>query len=549
MNIGTLDLSILVLYLLAMVAFGMFMGRGSKSSADFMVGGRNLPWYAVLFSIVATETSTVTFLSVPGIAYFGDLRFLQLPLGYIVGRLIVCVILLPRYFRGEMFTAYEVLDKRFGGGVKRAASGLFIVTRTLGDGLRLYLGAIVLKEVAGVDMNSAIVILGVATIIYTFVGGIRAVVWTDFIQFVVYMVGAGVALWILLGGLEGGWSAVEAAAAPVGPDGVDKLRVFDWGFDVTVSYQFWVGLIGGAVFAVGTHGVDQLMVQRYLCARSQKQAALALGLSGPLVFLQFAFFLVIGTALYAYYLAHPPATAFDPAAPDRVFAQFIVDEIPPGVLGIVLGALFSAAMSTLSSSLNSSATVLVNDILKLNTDAARLRFAKLLTIGFGILQIAVGIGGQFVPGAVVGSVLAIQSFTTGIILGVFLLGIATKRLGSEAALTGLAVGLVFMTWVKFGEPWLGFGPLQLLGQETGSIAWPWFALVGSTATFGFGIAAHALHSRRGRAIVVGLATAVLVPAVVAALTPLTWLLVVVIGSTAGVASGILAFRFLSPPRS
>jgi len=464
-NIHWVDATILCSYLLGMVVFGMWMGRGTRSSAEFMVGGRSMPWWAVLCSIVATETSTITFLSVPGLAYTGDLAFLQLPLGYIVGRWIVASKLLPRYFAGELFTAYEVLDRHFGSAVKRAASLLFIITRTLGDGFRLFLGAIVLQHVAGIDMNMAIIALGAATIVYTFAGGIRAVIWTDFIQFVVYMLGAVIAFWILLGSIDGGWGAVtELARAELTGD---KLRVFHFDFDLTGTYLFWAGLVGGGVLAVGTHGVDQLMVQRYLSARSQGEAALALRLSGFVVLLQFAFFLLIGTALYAYYSQNPPTDPFLKSEADRVFATFIIDMMPVGVLGIVLGALFSAAMSTLSSSLNSSATVLVNDILTINSDSSRLRLAKWLTVAFGIAQIVVGISGQWLESSVIGSVLAIQSFTTGIILGVFALGLAKGRVGTNSALVGLVVGLAVMSAIKFGT----------------LLAWPWFALVGSTVTF------------------------------------------------------------------
>jgi len=349
--------------------------------------------------------------------------------------------------------------------VKRAASLLFIITRTLGDGFRLFLGAIVLQHVAGIDMNMAIIALGVATIVYTFAGGIRAVIWTDFIQFVVYMLGAAIAFGILLDSIDGGWGAVTELARAA-PDG-DKLQIFHFDFDLTGTYLFWAGLIGGGVLAVGTHGVDQLMVQRYLSARSQDEAALALRLSGIVVLLQFAFFLLIGTALFAYYSQNPPAEPFLKSGSDRVFATFIIDMMPVGVLGIVLGALFSAAMSTLSSSLNSSATVLVNDILKTDSDSSRLRLAKWLTVAFGIAQIVVGISGQWLESSVIGSVLAIQGFTTGIILGVFALGLAKGKVGTNSALVGLVVGLIVMSAIKFGTP----------------LAWPWFALVGSTVTF------------------------------------------------------------------
>ncbi len=473
MKLTTPDLVILVGYLAAMVAFGVWMGRRQRSAAEFMVGGRDFPWWVILFSIVATETSTVSFLSVPGIAWGSDLTFLQLPLGYILGRLVVVGLLLPRFFRGQVFTAYQILQERFGGSVRKVSSLLFIVTRTLGDGLRLFLSAIVLWKVVGIDMNLAVVCLGVATIFYTFVGGMRAVLWTDAVQFVVYMSGAAIALWVLLGEIDGGLSAVSEVAVAEG-----KWQIFDFRFDLETTYLFWTGLIGGAVFAVGTHGVDQMMVQRYLCARNQRDAGLALSLSGVVVLLQFAFFLLIGTALYVFYSQHPPDPLFGPRDGDKVFASFIVDYLPVGVLGIVLGAVFSAAMSTLSSSLNSAATALVQDIYMPPErpgvdDGDRLRAVKGFTVMFGVAQIVVGIAGKYLDDSVIGSVLGIQGFTTGIILGVFFLGIFTRRVDQRAALVGLLGGLLLMTGLKFGT----------------SLAWPWFALVGSTATLILGLLA------------------------------------------------------------
>jgi len=467
-KISPIDLSILLVYLGGMVTFGLYLGRRQKTASDFMVGGRDFPWWVILCSIVATETSTITFLAIPGIGWRSDLTFLQLPLGYIIGRLIVVILLLPRYFRGEMFTAYEVLDQRFGGRVKQVASLLFIVTRTLGDGFRLYLGAIVLQKVAGIPLNYAVICLGLATILYTFVGGMRAVLWTDFIQFIVYMAGAGIAFCVILRGIDGGWTELVHLA-----QAQDKLRVFDFSFDLTTNYLFWTGLIGGGVFAIATHGVDQMMVQRYLCARNQRDAGLALGLSGPVVLVQFAFFLVIGTGLFAFYTQNPPTATMKV---NEVFAQFVVEYLPVGILGIVLGALFSAAMSTLSSSLNSAATALVNDIyMPMSrtdvTDGQRLRAAKTFTIGFGIAQVIVGLSGERL-GSVVDAVLAIQGFTTGIILGVFFLGIFAKRVDHRSALVGLVGGLALMSYIKFGT----------------NLAWPWFVLVGSSATFLIGIA-------------------------------------------------------------
>ncbi len=461
-----------------MVALGLWIGRGARSVADYMVGNRDLPWWVILFSIVATETSTVTFLSIPGFAYSRDMTWLQLPLGFLLGRFAVAVLLLPQYFKGSLYTAYEVLHKRFGGAAKQAASALFIVTRSLADGLRLFLSAIVLQEMTGIPLHWAVVAMGLATIVYTFFGGIRAVLWTDLVQFVIYIAGAVVAFGLILGRLPGGWGQLIEMGGAAG-----KLRLFDLGLDWSEPYGLWAGLLGGVFITLGSHGVDQLMVQRYLSARGLREARRALWVSGFVVVAQFALFLLIGVGLWCFYELYPPATAFE--RPDRVFARFILDNIPVGLLGLLLGAVFAAAMSTLSSSLNSCATAAANDFVfpargESVSPARKLRVTRALTAVFGLVQIAVGIGGQWVRSSVVNSVLGIAAFTTGIVLGVFFLGIFTRRVGQRAALAGLATGLAGMSWVFFAT----------------ALAWPWFALLGSAGTFVAGLAASVVWPRQ-----------------------------------------------------
>lgn len=488
MTIGSFDLAILIAYLLAMVAVGCWVGRGTTGTKDYLLGARNLPWWALLLSIVATETSTVTFLSTPGIAYggglpgtTGDLRFLQLPLGYLIGRLVVVRVLLPLYFRGEVMTAYQVLSQRFGGATRKVASLLFLVTRTLADGLRLYLTALVLQALLPIDLTAAVVGTGVVTLVYTWFGGIKAVVWTDALQFVVYMAGAVVAMFVLADGLPGGFGELgQTLSSP------ERSRFVDLSFVLDSEYTLWAGLIGGAILSVGSHGVDQLIVQRYLAARSQQEAALALSVSGVVVLLQFAFFLVLGIGLSCFYATHAPAAPFEKS--DQVFLDFIVHHTPTGVLGLVLGAVFSAAMSTLSSSLNSSASALVNDIVlplqnRPSDHPSGLFYARTATILFGVLQIAVGCSGLG-GGAIVGQVLGIASFTTGILLGVYALGIATARVQQAHALFGLVCGLALDCTLKFGVP--------ILDVEPAKLAWPWYGLVGSATTFAFGLLASYL---------------------------------------------------------
>lgn len=492
-----IDLVVIVFYVLGCALLGAWFGRRTTNLEGYFLGDRGMPAWAVMLSIVATETSTATFLSVPGVAFAGDFTYLQLAFGYILGRIVVATLLLPQYFRHEIFTAYQVLNVRFGGATRMTASIMFLITRTLGDGLRLFLAAKVLQllyisAVGATDgddvtwvLPAAIIGVGVATIVYTVLGGMKAVIWTDVIQFVVYMLGAGCALAILLGKLPGGLTEVLNRGAAAG-----KFHLLDFDFDLTKTYTFWAAILGGMVVNTATHGADQMMVQRYLSARSQRQAAGALVASGFVVLAQFAFFLLIGVSLWAYYAEFP---AILPGGRglnrDEEFPYFIVHNLPVGVLGLVIAAIFSAAMSTLSSSLNASASSTVNDLLRpvlRSTDEPQLlRLSKVLTVVWGVAQMAVAFFAIRLTDNVVNNALAIASFVTGILLGVFLLGILTSRVGQPGALCGLIVGLVVVSYValapKLPEPYRG-----TIYPFDGAVAWPWYALIGSSTVFAVG---------------------------------------------------------------
>jgi solute:Na+ symporter, SSS family len=477
LEIGTFDAAVLVAYLLGVVLFGLWVGRGQRRDlSTYLLGGRNLPWWGVLLSIVATETSTVTFLSVPGLAYAdgGSMVFLQLAIGYVIGRFLIVFLFLPHYFRGKLFTAYEVLHRWYGGRTKQTASALFLVTRNLADGLRLFLTAIVLMHVVKLDLSICVIAIGAATILYTVFGGMRSVVWNDCVQFVVYMIGAMLAMGVILYRLPGGWTQLSDYAAEYG-----KFHVFDFSFNLTSSYTFWSGLIGGLFLTLATHGTDQMMVQRYLASGSQKKAGRALAVSGFVILAQFALFLLIGVGLACFYSLNPPETPFK--GNDHVFARFIVDYLPVGVVGITLAAVFAAAMSTLSSSLNASATAAVNDfylpLCKKPPPPQRvLRVSRVLTVAFGVIQIGVGIAGQYCTQSVIGSVLTVAGFTFGPILGLFFLGVLPARVSRQAAYAGLIAGLGVLASVWMWTP----------------LAWPWYSIVGSTTTVVVGLAANVL---------------------------------------------------------
>lgn len=479
------DATIGVIYLLMMIAFGVWIGRHQTNLSGYFLGGRDLPWWAILGSIVATETSTATFLSVPGLTFAaeGDMRFLQLAVGYIAGRFIVALVFVPMYFRGKLFTAYEVLENRFGGSTKKTASLLFLITRNLGDGLRLFLAGLALEKVLGADLFLCVILIGIATIVYTFIGGMKAVVWSDCIQFVIYMIGGVLALHIMVQSFPGGWGELMEFGSQT-----NRFRFVDTRLVFSEKYTIWAGVIGGATLTLGTHGTDQMLVQRYLSARNSRDASWAVIASGFVVLIQFALFLILGVALACFYTKIQPQS-FEHN--DAVFATFIVDHLPVGLVGITLAAVFAAAMSTLSSSLNSSSAAAVSDFYvpwlnrkqpihdDANAAAERdepardrhlLMISRRTTVFFGVVQIAVGIGASLISRSVVNDALAIAGFTAGILLGVFSLALVIRSAHQRGVLVGMLAGIGIMTFIKFAT----------------SIAWPWYAVIGSSATFAAG---------------------------------------------------------------
>jgi solute:Na+ symporter, SSS family len=487
MKLHPLDLIIIVVYMLGTLGVGWWFSRKQRNIRDYFLSDNNAPWWALMGSIVATETSTVTFISVPAFAFAanasgvgGNFTFLQLVIGYLIGRLVVVTLFIPLYFKGELFTVYQVLDQRFGGRVKRTAASLFLVTRSIADGIRLFLTAIVLVALTGWADPVSILIIGVVTIAYTYLGGMAAVIWTDAIQLVVYLVGAVVAALVLLGKIPGGWNEVVAVGTEL-----RKFDLFDFSFSLSRSYTFWAGVIGGAFLTTATHGTDQLMVQRYLCAKTPRQATLALLTSGVVILAQFVLFLLIGTMLFVFYqkvALLPPEVA---AKADRVFPHFIVTQLPNGLIGLVVAAIFAAAMSTLSSSLNSLSATAVTDFYRPlfapnKSDTHYLNASRLLTAIWGVVQISVAMIAIAMQGRGVDAVLAVASFTNGPVLGLFLLSTLTRHVGPRGALVGVVTGIVCMAFV-----WL-----QL------NISWQWYVLIGSTITFVSGALASLALERK-----------------------------------------------------
>ena len=468
-----LDYVVIAAYLVAITAFGSWFARFQKTTRDYFLTGRSVPWWAICFTIVATETSTLSFIGVPAGAFAGNMTFLQLALGYVIGRVLVSLIFIPLYFRGELFTSYELLGQRFGPSIKNIAAVIFMVTRTLADGIRLFATALVISVVTQVPVTWTVIALGGAMIVYTVRGGVSAVIWTDVVQMFVYIGGALAVFIGLLQLIPGGWSEVTRTAAT-------HFTILDFSTDPTRVYTFWAGLLGGIALTLATHGTDQFLVQRLLSARSAKAASSGLVLSGVIVFAQFTLFLVIGAMLYTFYQHTPLPRPL--GRTDEILPLFVVTSLPHGIAGFIVAAIVAAALSP---SINSLAATTVNDFylkyVRPNADEPTLmRVSRQVTIVWGIAQIGVALGAQFVTRSVLDSGLSVLSLAAGPVLGAFLVGVLSKRTGTRGMLAGMSAGVAVLGWV-----W-----------STGIIAWTWYALVGAGVTSLVALAASPLVDRK-----------------------------------------------------
>ncbi|HEX7939665.1 MAG TPA: sodium:solute symporter [Gemmatimonadaceae bacterium] len=484
-TLSTLDIVVIAAYLAGTTALGLWVGRRQKDAKDYFVAGRDIPWWAVMFSVVASETSALTFISIPGLAWAGNLGFLQVAAGYVVGRVVVAYTLLPRYYEGELVTAYALLEKRFGLATRRLASIVFMVTRGLADSVRVFATAIPIALILNgvvpkpLVMPLAVLILGTLTILYTYRGGMRAVVWTEILQATVYLIG-GVSAIVLLGrASSGGWSAIVGAASAA-----DKLRFIDWyaGFDR--AHTVFVGVLGGAFLAMASHGADQLIVQRLLSSRSLRDARMAVIGSGLVVFAQFTLFLFVGIGLWSRFQGRTFAT------PDSVFPTFIIEQMPHGLVGLLLAAILAATMSTHSGAINSLAAAATHDIYLPLTgrsadDPRTLKVGKWFALAWGVVLTG---GALLFPEntttPVVVVALSIASFTYGGLLGGFFLGLFWKRARQRDAMLGMSIGIATMGLVVFARQLSGL--LPALAPLSG-IAWPWYVLIGTSITILVGI--------------------------------------------------------------
>jgi SSS family solute:Na+ symporter len=467
MALAPADYLVIAVYLVAITLFGSWFARFQKTTRDYFLADRSTPWWGICFTIVATETSTLSFIGVPATAYAGNFMFLQLALGYIIGRVIVGAIFIPAYFRGDLVTSYELLQRRFGPEVKTVAAGIFLGTRSLADGIRLFATALVISVVTAVPVTWIVIVLGAAMIVYTVRGGAAAVIWTDAVQMFIYLAGALLVFSALLDRIPGGWDTVVAAGGAAG-----KFAFLNASWDLAVTYTIWAGLIGGVALTLATHGTDQFLVQRLLAARSAAEARLGLVLSGFLVFAQFCLFLLIGVMLFTYYQSVPAPVL---GRADEILPAFIVNSLSGGAAGFIVAAIVAAALSP---SLNSMAAATVNDfyvpfVRPDATDAMRMRVARRATVLWGVVQLGVAIGAQWMDRSVLDIGLSVLSLAAGPVLGAFLVGVLTRDVGERPMLIGMLTGIVFLVALWW----------------TAAVAWTWYAFLGAAVT---GLTAMAL---------------------------------------------------------
>lgn len=458
----SLDYVIIAVYLIGIAVFGIISGGKQRSVKDYFLGSKVVPWWAICFSIVAAETSTLTFISIPGLSYLTNLNFLQVTFGYLLGRIIIAELFLPAYYKGELKTAYTFLETRFGSKTRNYASIVFLFTRTAADGVRLFATAIPLKLLLNINYPVAILIIAVVSLIYTYTGGVKGIIWVDVIQMFIYIFGALLAGFFILNLLPRGWNSVVFAAS----EG-NKFQVFNLGFSGTIKdffsdpYTLISGILGGAFLSMASHGTDQLIVQKLLAAKELRESKKAVIGSGVIVILQFALFLILGVMLFAYY------GRID-LKPDEIFPNFIIHILPPGISGIIIAGLFAAALSTLAGSMSSLSSSTMMDLFQpiFGIRKNELFISRIITVFWAAMLVLSALFFMNTSTAVVELALSIASFTYGGLLGTFLLGLLIKRANQTNALIGFTLGIIVMIFIISCK----------------LVAWTWFTIIGVAVT-------------------------------------------------------------------
>jgi len=489
-GLSVVDFLVIIGYLVIIAVTGSLSGGKQKSTKDYFLGGSDVPWWAVAFSIVAAETSTLTFISIPGLAYVANLNFLQVTFGYLIGRIIISFIFLPAYKTGNLTTAYGLLETRFGSITRKYASIVFLFTRIAADGVRLFATSIPLAMVFSsfpIFANFStlqiylisIIIISVITLVYTYTGGMKGIIWVDVIQMSIYLGGSLIALIILINKVPGGFASVNSFAS------ANKFAIFNFHFEgglrgfFSTSYTFWGSIIGGTFLSMATHGTDQLIVQRLLSTKNLKDSKKAIITSGIIVIFQFVLFLLVGLLLFAFYKGLPLGSENLPfTKADEIFPFFIIHHLPTGIRGLIIAGLFAAAMSTLAGSMSSLSSAAMMDLYKPvfgknNTPEKDLKISRLLTIFWAVVLTVVAFLFIKVLQSVVEIALGIASITYGGLLGTFILGTLFKKIKQRDAIIGFTSGILTMLGIILIPMLIGIPPI---------VHWTWYTLIGCIVT-------------------------------------------------------------------
>jgi len=501
---STGDWTIILLYLLGIVGLGFWFGKDQHNTRDYFLGSKSVPWWGIGLSIVAAETSALTIIGVPAMAYGGNLAFLQMVVGYVIARIVLAIVLVPHYFKGEIYSPYELFGNTFGPAARQTAGGFFLISETLAAGVRVYVASIPVKLMLGDQLLGwgtgdpilgAIFLFVVLSLIYTYVGGVKAVIWTDAVQFGLFLLGGLFALAYIPSLVKGGLGTVLHDAAAGGklhwlnlapPPGSSWFL-----FLVGAPFNLWMGVIGGTVMVLSSHGAEQLIVQRVLACRTVAEGRKALALSAVIIFPLFLIFLLVGAMLWVFYQGHPfqiplpePRPGSGIKANDFIFPIFMMTEVPHVLKGFLIVAILSAAMSSVSSALTSLSSVATMDFVRplqpQKSEAYFLRFSKLATVGWAIVLIGIAYLSRQVE-FVLNAAFSLRGLTSGALVGGLALAIFWRRSRGLPVIAGMLVSLVAMTAIQWLPKWSATqGWWQhVVGTE---FFWPWYTLIGACIT-------------------------------------------------------------------
>ncbi len=498
------DWTVIVVYLLVVVGLGLWFGKDQRTTRDYFLGSRNVPWWGISLSIVAAETSALTIIGVPAMAYGTDLAFVQMVVGYVVARVIIAIFLVPHYFRGEIYSPYQLFTDRFGRSAGQTAAGLFLVSETLAAGVRVYVASIPVKLMLGDKLLGlgtgdpilgAIVVFVGLSLLYTYVGGVKAVIWTDVLQFGLFLVGGAYALVYIPSLIDGGLSQVLSQAAAGAK--LHWLNITPAPHTSTLSFilgapfNVWMGLLGGTVLGLSTHGAEQLIVQRVLACKSVADGRKAILLSATLILPLFLIFLLVGTMLWVFYQHHPfriplpePKPGSGIKANDFIFPIFMITEVPHVLKGFLIVAILSAAMSSVSSALTSLASVSTMDFVKpwspQKDENSLLRFSKISTVFWAALLTTTAYLSRQVS-FVLNAAFSLRGLTSGALVGGLILTLAWRKGRAVPVVTAMLVALAVMVGIET-FPNLPLTKVFWMKHVGTEIFWPWYTLIGAVVT-------------------------------------------------------------------